>query len=151
MFTTKMQKWIWATLKWFNWKPSPNVTPGAGCGVDSYPRIRTFVENGFFSNQKSVNSWGCVQVGGGFVIEMKLSLTYFAEPNFPDEISWITCEADELYSCIFQLLSYKVGLDDKSLAAASSLIKTLAYHRPVFQRLENMFAEVQLRAAEHRK
>jgi len=42
------------------------------------------------------------------------------------------CQADELYSFISQLLSYRVGLDDKSLADASSLIKTLAHHRPVF-------------------
>jgi len=59
-------------------------------------------------------------------------------------------QADELYSCISQFLSYRVGLDEKSLAAASSLIKTLALHRPVFQRLANLFAGVCLRAAEHR-
>jgi len=56
-------------------------------------------------------------------------------------------QGDELYSCISQLLSYRVGLDDKSLAAASSLVKTLVFHRPVFERLENLFEEVRLREA----
>ena len=48
------------------------------------------------------------------------------------------CEADELYSCISKHLSYKFGLDDKNLAAASSLVKILVFHRPVFQRLESL-------------
>ena len=63
------------------------------CGVDSYPRIRTFVEKHFhcfFSNKKTLNSGGSVQVSRGFVIEMKLRSTSFAKPNFPDKISWIT-------------------------------------------------------------
>ena len=63
------------------------------CGVDSYPRIETFVEkrfHGFFSNKKALKSGGFVQVGGVFVVEMKLRSTSFAEPNFPDDITWIT-------------------------------------------------------------
>jgi len=56
-------------------------------------------------------------------------------------------QADELYSCISQLLLYRVGLEDTSLAAASSLVKTLVFHRPVFERLEILFEEVRLREA----
>jgi len=56
-------------------------------------------------------------------------------------------QGDELHSCISQLLSYRVDLDDKSLAAASSLVKILVFHGPVVDRLGNLFEEVRLRQA----
>ena len=56
-------------------------------------------------------------------------------------------QGDELCSCISQLLSYRVDLDDKSLAAISSLVKILVFHRPVFEKLGNLFEEFQLRRA----
>jgi hypothetical protein len=60
-------------------------------------------------------------------------------------------QADELYSCITELLSYKVGLDEKSLSIESALIRPLAFSRPVFEKLNRLFAKILLKAAESRK
>jgi hypothetical protein len=59
-------------------------------------------------------------------------------------------QADELYSCIFQLFVYKVGLDEESLAIASALIRPLASHRPVFEKLNLLLAKIVKKRAEKR-
>lgn len=45
---------------------------------------------------------------------------------------------------------YKVGLDEENLAVASALVRPLAFHRPDFEKLKNLFAKVVQTKAENR-